>query len=363
MVSGPFSAVLYQYKHKRQKVCLLFGALIKIPKDGDTMFRFRGFTLRANDAVNLAVSQASLLGHTYIGSEHLLLGLLLEGSSTACAALLQKGIDPEAVLDLLVKTVGRGIPSKLSLTDMTPRCRRILEQSMVESKKNESELVGTEHILMSMLREKDCYGVRFLTQMGADPIVLYRELHEPMCFPPERQEEAGKHTPPKKKDAPHTMLLDKFGTDLTEKARSKQLDPVIGRDKEIERVIRILCRRSKNNPCLIGEAGVGKTAIAEGLAQRIAEGSVPRSICGKRLIALDLVAMVAGTKYRGEFEERVKNMMEEAANAKDIILFIDELHNIIGAGAAEGSIDAANILKPQLSRGEIQVMGATTVAE
>ena len=363
MVSEPFSAVLYQYKHKRQKVCLLFGALIKIPKDGDTMFRFRGFTLRANDAVNLAVSQASLLGHTYIGSEHLLLGLLLEGSGTACAALLQKGIDPEAVLDLLVKTVGRGIPSKLSLTDMTPRCRRILEQSMVESKKNESELVGTEHILMSMLREKDCYGVRFLTQLGADPIVLYRELHEPMCFPPERQEESGKHTPPKKKDAPHTMLLDKFGTDLTEKARSKQLDPVIGRDKEIERVIRILCRRSKNNPCLIGEAGVGKTAIAEGLAQRIAEGSVPHSICGKRLIALDLVAMVAGTKYRGEFEERVKNMMEEAANAKDIILFIDELHNIIGAGAAEGSIDAANILKPQLSRGEIQVMGATTVAE
>lgn len=196
-------------------------------------------------------------------------------------------------------------------------------------------------------------------QLGADPILLYRELCESMDF------FGGPHPSQQnftKKETAHTALLDKFGRDLTQKARSHQLDPVIGREQEIERVIRILCRRSKNNPCLVGEAGVGKTAIAEGLAQQIAQGRVPPALSGKRLIALDLVSMVAGTKYRGEFEERVKNLMDEAAAVGDIILFIDEIHNIIGAGAAEGSIDAANILKPQLSRGEIQLMGATTVA-
>lgn len=327
------------------------------------MFRFRGFTLRANDAVNLAVSQACLLGHTYIGSEHLLLGLLLEGGGAACSALTQRGITPEAVLDLLIKTVGRGIQSRLSPSDMTPLCRHILEQSILESKKCENEMVGTEHILLAMLKEKDCYGVRFLIQLGVDPIVLHRELSEAMTFFGGVSDNDGHRSIPRKKEASRTVLLEKFGRDLTEKARKKQLDPVIGREHEIERVVRILSRRSKNNPCLIGEAGVGKTAIAEGLAQRIADGKVPHQLLSKRLIALDLVSMVAGTKYRGEFEERVKNLMDEAANAKDIILFIDEIHNIIGAGAAEGSIDAANILKPQLSRGEIQLMGATTVAE
>ena len=324
------------------------------------MFRFRGFTSCANDAVNLALSQACLLGHTYIGSEHLLLGLLLEGSTGSCAALHQRGVHAEAVLEQLIKTVGRGIQSRLSPADMTPRCRRILEQSILESRKNGCEMTGTEHILLCLLREKECYAVRFLMQLGADPILLYRELCESMDF------FGGPHPSQQnftKKETAHTALLDKFGRDLTQKARSHQLDPVIGREQEIERVIRILCRRSKNNPCLVGEAGVGKTAIAEGLAQQIAQGRVPPALSGKRLIALDLVSMVAGTKYRGEFEERVKNLMDEAAAVGDIILFIDEIHNIIGAGAAEGSIDAANILKPQLSRGEIQLMGATTVAE
>lgn len=324
------------------------------------MFRFRGFTPRANDAINLAISQACLLGHTYIGSEHLLLGLLLEDGTGSCAALHQRGVNAEAVLDQLIKTVGRGIQSRLSPCDMTPRCRRILEQSIAESRKSGCEMTGTEHILLCLLREKECYAVRFLMQLGADPILLYRELCESMDF-------FGSPRPPEqsfaKKEVAHTALLDKFGRDLTQKARSRQLDPVIGREQEIERVVRILCRRSKNNPCLVGEAGVGKTAIAEGLAQQIAQGRVPPALSGKRLIALDLVSMVAGTKYRGEFEERVKNLMDEAAAAGDIILFIDEIHNIIGAGAAEGSIDAANILKPQLSRGEIQLMGATTVAE
>lgn len=324
------------------------------------MFRFRGFTSCANDAVNLALSQACLLGHTYIGSEHLLLGLLLEGSTGSCAALHQRGVHAEAILEQLIKTVGRGIQSRLSPADMTPRCRRILEQSILESRKNGCEMTGTEHILLCLLREKECYAVRFLMQLGADPILLYRELCESMDFfggpRPSEQNFA-------KKETAHTALLDKFGRDLTQKARSHQLDPVIGREQEIERVIRILCRRSKNNPCLVGEAGVGKTAIAEGLAQQIAQGRVPPALSGKRLISLDLVSMVAGTKYRGEFEERVKNLMDEAAAVGDIILFIDEIHNIIGAGAAEGSIDAANILKPQLSRGEIQLMGATTVAE
>ena len=324
------------------------------------MFRFRGFSAHANDAVNLAISQASLLGHTYIGSEHLLLGLLLEGGGSAAAALNQKGITPEALLELIIKTVGQGIQSKLSLSDMTPRCRRCLEHSFLECSKENGAMVGTEHLLMSLLKERDSYAVRFLLQLGADPIVLYRELQESMDF--SGSTDTDRPAPPKK-EAARNILLQKYGRDLTKMAAEHHLDPIIGRDQEIERVIRILSRRTKNNPCLIGEAGVGKTAIAEGLALRISQGRVPRALQQKRLIALDLVSLIAGTKYRGEFEERVKNLMDEVAQAHDIILFIDEIHNIIGAGAAEGSIDAANILKPQLSRGEIQLMGATTIAE
>lgn len=326
------------------------------------MFRFNGFTSKANDAVNMSIAQACLLGHTYIGSEHLLLGLLLEGSGVAWAALRQKGIKAQDILEILVKTVGKGIQSKLSPSDLTPRCKRILENSILEAKKMEQDNVGTEHILMSILKEKESYGVKFLKELGIDCMQFYRELSDSLNL--QTNDPINQRKPAsKKKDGAKGGMIEKFGHDLTEKARAGALDPVINRQKEIDRVIRILSRRSKNNPCLIGEAGVGKTAIAEGLAQKIVSGEVPAPLKGKRLIALDLVSMLAGTKYRGEFEERVKNTMDEVSSSEDVILFIDEIHTIIGAGAAEGAIDAANILKPQLSRGEIQVMGATTIKE
>lgn len=328
------------------------------------MFRFTGFTVKANDAVNLSIAQACLLGHTYIGSEHLLLGLILEGSGAAWAVLRQKGIQAQDILEVLIKTVGKGLQSKLSPADLTPRCKRILENAILEAQKMDQTNVGTEHILMSILKEKESYGVKFLKELSVDPIVLYRELSDSLSLQSNDPLFSKKgSTTTKKKDGIKTAMLEKFGHDLTEKARNSKLDPVIGRKIEIERVIRILSRRSKNNPCLIGEAGVGKTAIAEGLAQKIVSGDVPIPLKGKRLIALDLVSMLAGTKYRGEFEERVKNTMDEVSACEDIILFIDEIHTIIGAGAAEGAIDAANILKPQLSRGEIQLLGATTIKE
>ena len=323
------------------------------------MFRFKGFSPRANDAINLALSQACLLGHTYIGSEHLLLGLLLEGGGPS-AALTQKGVTPDQVLELLIKTVGRGIQSRLSPTDMTPRCRHILEQSLLESKKDSGRLTEPEHILLAMLREKECYALRFLMELGVEPLLFYQEYSDTV------RGFSREGTPAQsaaRKNTARPILLEKFGRDLTEKARCRQLDPVIGREKEIDRVVRILSRRSKNNPCLIGEAGVGKTAIAEGLAQRIAGGNVPYKLRDKEVYLLDLTALVAGTQFRGQFESRMKGLIEEIRKTGNIILVIDEVHNIVGAGDAEGSMNAANILKPALSRGEIQVIGATTFTE
>ena len=337
----------------------------KIRFRGGLLFKFNGFTPKANAAVNFAIEEASSLGHTYIGSEHLLLGLLLEGSGAGCVALQTNGVQLPQVREMLVKTVGRGIRSSLSPNDITPRCKRILEAALMQARMGGMQFAGTEHILGNLLKENESYGVRFLRQMSVEPEMILRQINDlsqtgmPDLLGLKKQVPL----PQRPKQAVRTPLVDKYSRDLTELARQSRLDPVVGREKEIERVLQILTRRTKNNPCLIGEAGVGKTAIAEGIARRIVERKVPRQLEDKRLVALDLTSMVAGTKYRGDFEERIKNTLEEVSSAGNIVMFIDELHTIIGTGAAEGAIDAANILKPQLARGEFQLIGATTIDE
>ena len=330
------------------------------------MFKFTGFTSKANDAVNIAIAKAETFGHTYIGSEHLLLGLLEEKSGVAYTALLYKNVSAEALTNVLLKTVGKGQPSRLAPTDITPRCRLILENAVLEAKKCYCPLVGTEHILLSILREKDSYAVKFLKSLNVDidsvetllSVAIGESVNQNYLTEAEKQKMYKKN-----KEKPKLPTLERFGKDLTQKAEEKQLDPVFLRDKEVLRVMQILARRTKNNPCLIGAAGVGKTAVVEALAQKIASGCVCDDLKDKRIITLDIVSMIAGTKYRGEFEERVKDALEEAAKNKNVILFIDEIHTIVGAGGAEGAIDASNILKPQLARGEIQIIGATTTEE
>ncbi len=330
------------------------------------MFKFNGFTQKANNAINFAITEAENLGHTYIGSEHLLVGLLEEGSGVAYQILSKKGITLEEIKKKLILTVGRGIKSVLSPNDLTPRCKRILELSLIEAKLMGHSMVGTEHILMAILKENDSYAVRFLRELGINCDFICAQLFEVMGI---EGSSTGKQPISKaygqavRTGECRTPNLDKFCKDLTQKARENQLDPVIGRQKEIERVIQILSRRTKNNPCLIGEPGVGKTAVVEGLAQKIVTNMVPDSLRGKRVLSMDLSSMVAGTKYRGEFEERIKKVLEEVVSARNVIIFIDEVHTIVGAGAAEGAVDAANIFKPQLARGEIQVIGATTTEE
>lgn len=330
------------------------------------MFKFTGFTSKANDAVNIAIAKAEAFGHTYIGSEHLLLGLLEEKSGVAYTALLYKNVSAEALTNVLLKTVGKSQPSRLAPTDITPRCRLILENSVLEAKKCYCPLVGTEHILLSILREKESYAVKFLKSLNVDiesvekllSVAIGESINQNYLTDTDKQKMYNK-----KKEKPKLPTLERFGKDLTQKAEEKKLDPVFLRDDEVFRVMQILSRRNKNNPCLIGNAGVGKTAIVEALAQKIATGCVCDDLKGKRIITLDIVSMIAGTKYRGEFEERVKDAIEEASKNKNIILFIDEIHTIVGAGGAEGAIDASNILKPQLARGEIQIIGATTTEE
>lgn len=317
------------------------------------------WTEKAQNALRLSYEAASALGHNYVGSEHILLGLLGEKRGVASKILLSYGVSGDALTAAIVRAIGKGTPGVQPM-GMTPHAKEIMERAAAEAAGQGAGYIGTEHLLMAILREKDSAAMGLLRTLGADTRAICRTLDEggregsSLESTGEGRKSGEKHT---------LKALGQFGTDLTARAREGKLDPVIGREQEIQRVMQVLSRRQKNNPCLIGEPGVGKTAIAEGLAQKIVQGDVPETLSGKRLITLDLSAMVAGAKYRGEFEERLKNALQEVKRAGNIILFIDELHMIVGAGAAEGAVDAANILKPALSRGELQVIGATTTQE
>lgn len=317
---------------------------------------FGRFTERAQKALLYAQEEARNMGHNYVGTEHLLLGLLREKDGAAAKVLTDMGLDLDKMRNYIVQLVGKGNYNFNEGFGYTPRTKRVMELSFYEARNLGHNYVGTEHLLLALVREGEGVAARILKDANIDFEKIRGQIMQMV------QEEGGESqsTPRGKSNTPN---LDQFGTDLTELAREGKLDPVIGRDKEIERVVQILSRRTKNNPVLIGEPGVGKTAIAEGLAQRIVEGNIPELLKGKRVVTLDLSGMVAGAKYRGEFEERLKSVMEEIKQAKDVILFIDEMHTIIGAGAAEGAIDASNILKPALARGEIQAIGATTLDE
>ncbi|MBR6392985.1 MAG: ATP-dependent Clp protease ATP-binding subunit [Eubacterium sp.] len=324
------------------------------------MYRFNSFTQKANEVLNLAITAAEDYGHNYVGSEHILIGLLKEGTGVAAGVLEGKGITEEKIDELIKTQIGVGEPTKLSPEDFTPRSKRIIELSFQIARGMMNSFVSTEHLLISLLKETDSYAVKFLNELGVYEDSLIQDIAESLSG---GETDERRSPQSKKKSKSKTPTLDDFGKNLTELAKQGKIDPVIGREKEIQRVIQILCRRNKNNPCLIGEPGVGKTAIAEGLALKIVQDEVPEILKDKKIVALDLTSMVAGTKYRGDFEERIKKAMDEVRDAKDVILFIDEVHTIIGAGAAEGAADAANILKPSLARGEIQVIGATTIDE
>ena len=319
------------------------------------MFSYHHFTAGANKALNLAVESAQTMGHTYIGSEHILLGLVLEGSGVAAAELASKGVSATVLKSAVKQNVGIGSATRLGERDLTPRARSIIDRAKSKSMGTYRNTVGTEHILLAILNESDCMALRILREIGVSPASILGDLLS-------AGDTAGSGK--RKAAAPHAnTLLLKYGRDLTQLAARGQIPPAIGREKEIKRALRILARKNKNNPCLIGEPGVGKTAIAEGLAVLIAEAKVPEVLADKRLISVDLTSIVAGTKYRGDFEERVKAVIAETKRLGNVILFIDEVHNLIGTGSAEGAVDAANILKPALARGEIQVIGATTVEE
>jgi ATP-dependent Clp protease ATP-binding subunit ClpC len=330
------------------------------------------FTEGVKNVLNMAYTTAAELGHSYVGSEHILVGLARESSGTAAKTLKNYGMSAEKIQTLVESNVGKGTPGQQPNQGLTPRAKRIIERGVAEAARLGHSYMGTEHLLMGMLREYDCLGTRLLSAAGIDINRLYTDLLSSLggdfnAHPPSFQGPAATGHAPVQPKAQHrrsdTKTLDQFSRDLTDLASKGTLDPVIGRDNEIQRVIQILSRRTKNNPVLIGEPGVGKTAIIEGLAQKVVSGDVPENLKGKRVVTLDLSGMVAGTKYRGDFEERIKTAMDEVQKAGNIILFIDELHTIIGAGAAEGAIDAANIIKPALGRGEIQVIGATTLNE
>ncbi len=325
------------------------------------------FTQKAQNVLNFSLQSASELGHTYIGSEHLLLGLCKESSGIAAHYLAQRGADLEKIKNAVIRIAGTGSPSSVSAVDMTPRTKNIIQGSLQKAQQHGQDYIGTEHLLASLLDEEDCVAVKLLEGLSIPVHELKSDLSAYLSS------SLGNERPSSAKASSgtsgsggalaKTQTLKSHGRDLCELARSGKTDPIIGRDSETERLIQILSRRTKNNPCLVGEPGVGKTAVVEGLAQRIVAGNVPETLLNKSIVTLDIASMIAGAKYRGEFEERFKNVMEEVAKNPEIILFIDEIHTLVGAGAAEGAVDAANIIKPALARGEMQVIGATTLTE
>ena len=322
------------------------------------------FTNSAEQALEIANDLAAKLGHNYIGTEHILYGLVEEGNGVASKVLSNQGVTSEEVLREIEELIGvseNGPIEDVESIGFTPRSKRVIENSFIEARRLNSQYIGTEHILCGIMREGDSVAVRIMMDLNVNPKRLYNEIVNAI-------NEAESKEPGSKKAVNNgsynsTPTLNQYGSDLTKKAREGKLDPVIGRRTEIDRVIQILSRRTKNNPCLIGEPGVGKTAIAEGLAEKIVAGDVPETLKNKRVVSIDISGMVAGAKYRGDFEERIKKSLEEVKKAGDVILFIDEIHTIVGAGSAEGAVDAANILKPLLARGEVQVVGATTTTE
>ena len=328
------------------------------------MYKFTGFSEKANLALNNAVNCAEDMGHTYVGSEHILAGLLKDPTSVAGIVLQSRRVTYNGFYDKIRGAVGVGVPTELTVDDITPRCRRIIENAVSYAGPADGNLTGTEHLLMAVLRDGKCLGNRLLTQMGVTPADMCSEIAKNTAV----SEPPALHGGVRPREAPAARkngipTLAKYSRSLTDEARAGRIDPVAGRQQEIERVIRILCRRTKNNPCLIGEPGVGKTAVVEGLALKIASGDVPDLLQNTDIRSLELTGMVAGAKYRGDFEERIRSAVNETAAAGNIILFIDEIHNLIGTGSAEGAVDAANILKPVLARGGLKLIGATTIEE
>ena len=317
------------------------------------------FTNNAAEALNLSVEAARQLGHGYVGTEHLLYGLSRAHDSVSATVLANNSITPEYVINKISELIGTDSPSYVTGSDMTPRLKKVIENSVYEARNLGYNMIGSEHLLIALLKESDSKAAEIINS-AADPSEILEDVYDKLGVV---QAPTGKSSETAGAKKNKTPTLDKFGRDLTELASSGKIDPIIGRSEEIDRVIRILSRRTKNNPCLIGEPGVGKTAIAEGLAQHIVEGRVPETLKGKRVVTLDIASMIAGSKYRGDFEERIKNAIDEVTKNGNVILFIDEIHVLIGAGAAEGAVDAANILKPFLARGELQVIGATTLDE
>lgn len=327
------------------------------------MYQFKGFTEKANKALNLAIESAEEMRHNYVGTEHILYGLVKEGSGVAATALNECGVTEDSLREKLESINGTMSLVELTPDDFTPRTKRVLRAAVIISSKTGYTYVGTEHLLLAILSESDSYAVAFLEELGVSVERLAQAVSKGMQGGAEEGFGGFENESAPNGSQKGGSALDKFGRDLTQAAKNGEIDPVIGREKEIQRVIQILSRRTKNNPVLIGEPGVGKTAVAEGLALEIAKGNVPEILKDKRVVSLDLTGMVAGAKYRGDFEERIKAAIDEVKKSKNTILFIDELHTIVGAGAAEGSADAANILKPSLARGDFQVIGATTLNE